>query len=144
MSVRTSAILFTIIIAIFLLVFWMTELYLRAVPEVLDAPILLALHLVAELVTIFILLFGSLAMLLRVAWGVRVHAVSLGLLLYSSLFNAGYFAQQHSWWLFFCFLMVALLSLFLAINAIFRRAEFHIKERSTHRRPRSKSSVTAD
>lgn len=63
------------------------------VPELSNSFITLVYHLAAEFITAFILLIAGFGLLTGKGWGFHTFLISLGLLLYTVIVSAGYYAQ---------------------------------------------------
>ena len=50
-------------------------------------------HITAELITAIVLIIAGISLLLEVGWGKEVFLIAIGMLLYTSVNSAGYFAQ---------------------------------------------------
>ncbi|MFP4345070.1 MAG: hypothetical protein ACLFU8_10285 [Anaerolineales bacterium] len=68
------------------------------VPELETEPLAIAFHLAAELATAVALLFAGVGLLRRARWATSVTRLALGMLLYTVINSAGYFAEQGAWW----------------------------------------------
>jgi hypothetical protein len=72
---------------------WGTMFILGLVPELKTAPIETGFLLAAEFLTAGALLASGLGLLARRAWGIRLVAIALGMLLYTSIYSIGVFGQ---------------------------------------------------
>ncbi|HSM54543.1 MAG TPA: hypothetical protein VK879_00175 [Candidatus Sulfomarinibacteraceae bacterium] len=111
----------TIAIAIGLLMLaqWIFFLAAGLVPELNTAPVEITFHLVAELGTALALLAAGLGLLHRRPWAQPVALLAFGMLLYTVVNSAGYFAQQQEWLFVGMFAILLLLALF-SIGLILR------------------------
>jgi hypothetical protein len=108
---RLSA-FFALALGLLMLAQWAFFLATGQVPEVREEPRALAFHLTAELLTALALIAAG-AGLLR-GWGMWpriLFPVALGMVLYSVVASAGYFAQLRAWGLVGMFAVLFLLSL---------------------------------
>lgn len=76
---------------------WMFSLITGAVPEIQSAPWELAFHLAAEMLTALALILGGARALKSAPGGRRLLLCALGMVIYSEIVSAGYFAQQDQW-----------------------------------------------
>ena len=137
MYIRLASIVYSFAVSLAIMGFWLTALYQSRIPEIETAPVSLIYHLVAELLTALLLFISGLALLQRSSWGVRMHAVSLGMVLYTTIVSAGYFAQLEEWLFTGIFLGITFLTVIFCGWVLFRRNEYRIKEPSTQKRRRS-------
>ncbi len=93
---RVAAI-YCVAVGVLMICQWAFFLAAGPVPEVATAPVELAFHLTAELATAAVLVAGGLAVLGGRPWGRWVALVALGMVSYSVIVSAGYFAQQGGW-----------------------------------------------
>lgn len=73
---------------------WVALLGTGQVPELRTAPYEIGYHLVAEMLTAVALLAAGVGRLRGRAWGQRASPAALGMLLYTVLNSAGYYAQR--------------------------------------------------
>lgn len=76
---------------------WVVLLATGQVPELTTAPLEIGYHLVAELATALTLLAAGTGRHRRVAWADRLFPVALGMLLYTTVNSAGYYAGLAEW-----------------------------------------------
>jgi hypothetical protein len=79
------------------------------VPELQTAPIALVFHLVAEVMTAAAMLAAGVGLLRCARWAVPAYLIGSGLLLYTVVASAGYFAQDAEWPLVVMFAALAAL-----------------------------------
>ncbi len=103
---------YSIVVGILMILQWVFFLVTGSVPEVKTAPTSLAFHLVDEFLTALVLILGGSALLQRKAWGRPVLLVGLGMLLYTIIVSAGYFAQNGTWPLVGMFAILLILDLY--------------------------------
>jgi hypothetical protein len=90
---------------------WGTMFILGKVPELKTAPIGTGFLLAAEFLTAGALLLGGYGLLAHQAWGLRVAAIALGMLLYCSIYSIGVFGQAGNRPATAFFVAIALLTL---------------------------------
>lgn len=108
--------LFSILIGLLMLAQWGYALATGGVPELQTAPWEIAFHLAAEAITALGLLACGVALRRSRPWAVKVFPIFAGMLIYSCVNSAGYFAQQETWSMvvvFFLIMIGALISLTL-------------------------------
>jgi hypothetical protein len=57
----------------------------------------LVFHWIAESVTSVSLVVAGIALLLRLNWAPRIYLLAMGMLVYTAINSAGYFAQRREW-----------------------------------------------
>jgi len=73
---------------------WVIFLVTGQVPELQTAPYEIACHIAAEMLTAAVLIIGGAGLLRRSIWAKIITLTGLGMLIYSSINSAGYFAQS--------------------------------------------------
>ncbi len=76
---------------------WLFFLVTGNVPELETEPLAIAFHLAAELATALALILAGMGLLRRARWATPVTLLALGMLLYTIINSAGYFAEQGVW-----------------------------------------------
>lgn len=99
---------------------WIVFFASSAVPEVRTAPIALGFHLAAEALTAFTLVTSGVGLLLGTAAARQSYRVGIGMLLYTSIVSAGYFAQRGEWAFLGMFAVIVVLALFALRDAKLR------------------------
>lgn len=90
------------------------------VPEVVTAPVALSFHLAAEGLTAFLLLTSGIGLLLEAQVAPQSYRVAVGMLLYTVIVSAGYFAQLGQWPFVAMFGVFGVLALFALRGATLR------------------------
>jgi hypothetical protein len=91
------AAIYAICVGAFLLLQWLHFVITKQVSEFKTEPIKISLHLSAEVLTAIALVVGGWGLLTNAAWGVQVHLVSMGMLLYSLVNGLGPYVQIREW-----------------------------------------------
>ncbi len=86
-----------IVVGFLMIAQWLFSLITGGVPEVQSAPWELAFHLAAEMLTALALILGGARTLKSTPGGRRLLLGALGMVIYSEIVSAGYFAQQAEW-----------------------------------------------
>lgn len=94
---RRYSIGFAFAVGVGILVWWLTVFVTGQVPEMAGAPVELAFHVTAELLTSVLLIRAGVGMLARSRWARDEYLVGLGMLLYTVIGSPGYFAQTGQW-----------------------------------------------
>ena len=74
--------------------FWLMLYLSGGIPELRTVPIEIAYHLVAELSTAVLLVSAGFGLIRGTRWAERLYPVSFGMLLYTTINSAGYYAQR--------------------------------------------------
>jgi hypothetical protein len=104
---RRFSIGFPLVVGVSIVAWWAMVFATGQVPELAAAPIQLAFHVAAELITAAVLIAGGVGLLRRLPWGRAVDLVGLGMLLYTAIGSPGYFAQTGQWPLVGVFALIA-------------------------------------
>ena len=94
---RRYSIGFALAIGGSIMVWWAVVLATGQAPEMAGAPVQLAFHVAAELLTALLLIRAGVGMLARSRWARDEYLVGLGMLLYTVIGSPGYFAQTGQW-----------------------------------------------
>jgi peptidoglycan/LPS O-acetylase OafA/YrhL len=119
MNLKKLASIYTIIIGIAMICMWVAFLITNQVPEINTAPLEITYHLLAEFLTAILLLIGGFGMFTKKAWGFHAYLISLGMLLYTVIVSAGYYANLGE------MIMVAMFTVFQVLTIIFIGLTFH-------------------
>ena len=94
---RRYSIGFALAIRASIIAWWVVVFATGQVPEMAGAPVQLAFHVAAELLTALLLIRAGVGMLARSRWARDEYLVGLGMLLYTVVSSPGYFAQTGQW-----------------------------------------------
>ena len=94
---RKVSSIFAIAVGIAMVGIWLMLFFTGQVPELVTDPLIIAFHLIAELVAAFFLIAGGVMLFWRHPLGEKVYLVSLGMLLYTVINSSGYYAQRGDW-----------------------------------------------
>ena len=109
--------LYTLFIGISILLLWIMLLVTNQVPELSNSFITILYHLAAEFITAFFLLIAGFGLLTGKGWGFHTFLISLGLLLYTVIVSAGYYAQLGEYGIVIMFTILQLTtSLFVLLS----------------------------
>jgi len=96
MKIRSIA-YYCIVVGALMGIQWLFFLVTGNVPELETEPLAIGFHLVAELVTAVALILAGIGLLRRASRALPVTLLALGMLLYTVINSAGYFAEQGVW-----------------------------------------------
>lgn len=102
---------FGIVVGVGMTAMWIVFLVTDSVPEVSTAPVALGFHLVAEGLTAFVLITSGIGLLLGTSAARQSYRVGIGMLQYTAIVSAGYFAQRGDWAFVAMFGAISLLAL---------------------------------
>jgi hypothetical protein len=111
---------FGIVVGLGMVGMWVMFFLTDKVPEVSTAPIALGFHLTAEGVTAFLLITSGIGLLLDAQVAPQSYRVGIGMLLYTVIVSAGYFAQLRQWPFVAMFAAIGVLALFALRGARLR------------------------
>jgi hypothetical protein len=106
------AAIFSIIIGVGMIAQWSLFYFSKQIPELETEPIRIGFHIVSEMVTAVLLIFGGIGLLTQLAFGRDVYLISMGMLFYTAIISPGYFAQKGQWAWMAMFLVILILGLF--------------------------------
>jgi hypothetical protein len=89
--------IFALVVGLLMVGQWTASLVTGRVPELATAPLAIAFHLAAEILTALALVLAGLAILKKIRWGRTLFLVAGGMVLYSIINSPGYFAQRGQW-----------------------------------------------
>lgn len=111
---------FGIVVGSSMAAMWVFFFVAGSVPELRSAPIALAFHLTAEGITAFLLVTSGVGLLLGTPAARQTYRVGIGMLQYSVIVSAGYFAQLGQWPFVVMFAVISLLALLALRDAKLR------------------------
>ena len=72
---------------------WIAFLVTNQVPKINTAPLKISYHLLAESITALLLLIGGFGLYTKKSWVFHLYLISMGMLLYTVIVSAGYYAD---------------------------------------------------
>lgn len=93
----TYVAIYAIAVGILMMGQWIFLLISEKVPEIQTAPLQIAFHITAELLTSIILIMGGVCLLANSLFGYPLTLFGLGLLMYTVINSPGHFAQRREW-----------------------------------------------
>ncbi len=103
--------LFAIIVGLGMIGQWAASYRSGQIPELVDEPIRIGFHIVAEMITAVALIIGGVGLLLRQSWANPLYLVAVGMLFYTAVVSPGYFAQKGQWTWLIIFTVLIILGL---------------------------------
>lgn len=113
---------YSVLIGLMMIVWWFFLLLSTQVPELKPdsyAPRLMIYHITVELLTGIVLIISGVGLLLSSDWARTLSAVSLGMLLYTSINSPGKYAQEDNLPMVAMFAVITILTV-VAIVALFK------------------------
>jgi hypothetical protein len=89
--------LYAIVVGLLIFAQWAFFLITRQVPELKTERVRVLFHIAAEFLTATMLIISGVGLLMQQAWATALYPVALGMLLYTIIVSAGYFAQKRVW-----------------------------------------------
>jgi hypothetical protein len=113
--------IFSILVGVLMIGQWTFSLASRKVPEIVTETRAIIFHLAAEFLTAAVLMVAGIALLAQSLLGYPLALLALGMLVYTSINSAGYFAQRGQWLMVMMFggiLMLAFASIYQLFNSL--------------------------
>jgi hypothetical protein len=124
MNVRKIASLYSIVIGIAIICMWSVFLFANQVPELKTAPLKINYHLLAEFLTAILLLIGGYGLLTKQVWGFHLYLISMGMLLYTVIVSAGYYANLGDISMIGMFTLFQILTLAFIVLTFYKHRKF--------------------
>ncbi len=103
---------------------WIVFLITNQVPEINNAPLKISYHLLAEFLTAILLLIGGFGLFTKKEWGFHLYLISMGMLLYTVIVSAGYYADLGERIMVVMFTVFQVLTILSIGTALFRYEDF--------------------
>ena len=113
--------IFSILVGVLMIGQWIFSLASRKVPEIVTETRAISFHLAAEFITATVLIIAGIALLTQSLLGYPLALLALGMLVYTSINSAGYFAQRGQWLMVMMFggiLILAFASIYQLFNSL--------------------------
>jgi hypothetical protein len=111
---------YALVVGLLMLGQWAFFLATRQVPELKTEPSRIKFHIFDEVLTAAGLIVSGIGLLASATWAAQVYPVAVGMLIYTVIVSAGYFAQKRAWPIVAMFGVLFVLS--LASLAVFWQA----------------------
>ena len=113
--------LFSIFVGVLMIGQWIFSLASRKVPEIATETRAIGFHLAAEFLTAAVLMVAGIALLAQSLLGYPLALLAFGMLVYTLINSAGYFAQRGQWLMVLMFggiLILAFASIYQLFNSL--------------------------
>ena len=94
MKLKKVTAVYTIIIGISMIIMWLLLISTDQVSEIKTEPIKITYHLIAEFLTAALLVIAGFGLFTNQKWSFHMFLISLGMLLYTVIVSAGYYAEK--------------------------------------------------
>jgi len=88
--------IYSVLVGAAMIAMWCVFYALNAIPEVVDRPWEIAMHLAAEFATAALLIASGFGILARASWAGRINIFASGMLIYTLIQSPGYYMQRHA------------------------------------------------
>lgn len=119
MNIKKIAALYSVIIGIAMIGMWLLFIATDQVSELKTEPLRITYHLIAEFLTAALLLIAGFGLFTNQKWGFHIFLISLGMLLYTVIVSAGYYAEKGE------IAMIGMFSIFQILTIIFIILSFY-------------------
>ena len=124
MNLRILVSIYSIMIGILMILMWLVLILTNQVPEIYTAPLNIGYHLLAEFLTATFLLFGGFGLYTKKEWSFHLFLISMGMLLYTVIVSAGYYANDGDLIMVGMFTALQLFTILFIGIALFKYKDF--------------------
>jgi len=93
---KTIVSVYSITMGVLMLTVWLAFWAFGAIPEMMQTPWEIAMHLTAEFTTAGLLVASGIGLILEARWATRVNVFASGMLVYSLIQSPGYYLQKNA------------------------------------------------
>jgi hypothetical protein len=127
MKLKKITAIYSIIIGIAMIGMWLSFIATNQVPEIKTEPIRITYHLIGEFLTAILLLIGGFGLFTKRGWGFHVFLISMGMLLYTVIVSAGYYAENGDMAMLGMFTVFQVLTVIFIGLSFYKWREFKLK-----------------
>jgi hypothetical protein len=88
--------IYSVLVGAAMVAMWCVFYALDAIPEVINKPWEITMHLTAEFITASLLILSGFGLLARANWANRVNLFASGMLVYTLIESPGYYLQRNA------------------------------------------------
>ena len=103
---------------------WSVFVFTNQIPELNTGSIEIIYHLIAEFLTAILLIVSGIGLVKRKNWSLHLLLVSLGMLFYTTIVSAGYYADTGDLSMVIMFSILQLITLLFILMNIIKRNHF--------------------
>jgi hypothetical protein len=93
---KTVVSVYSITMGVAIIAFWSVLWAIGAIPDLMNKPWEIAMHLAAEFTTAGLLLVSGLGLWFQARWALRVNVFASGMLVYSLIQTPGYYLERNA------------------------------------------------
>jgi len=121
---RKLSAIYAIIIGLIMMGMWSVFVFTNQIPELNTGSIEIIYHLIAEFLTAILLIVSGIGLVKRKNWSLHLLLVSLGMLFYTTIVSAGYYADTGDLSMVIMFSILQLITLLFILMNIIKRNHF--------------------
>ncbi|WP_105616291.1 hypothetical protein [Vallitalea okinawensis] len=106
---------YSVLLGISIMGLWTMLLTTGNVPELDTEPICLYFHLTAEILMGILLVLSGIGLIKKSRWGKSLFVLSTGMVIYSVINAAGYYANNSEWTMVIMFMVILVLSILFTL-----------------------------
>jgi len=128
MKIKTVTAIYAILIGASIIGMW-TMLYVTgSIPEFNTEPIRIGMHIIAEITTGIILIFGAYGLLNNRKWGYNIYLISMGMLIYTLIVSPGYYAEKGNYFFVGMFAIILFFTIMFVVTSLIKNGEFKLNK----------------
>lgn len=118
LSASSLVAIYTILVGFAMIGMWTMLLATNQMPELHEKPKEATFHLIAEISTAVLLVISGIGLLLGSEWARTLSPISLGMLLYSVIYAAGFYAHQDNLPMATMFIVLTILTIIAIVGLL--------------------------
>ena len=115
MLYETISGIFSLMVGISILLFWLVLIILKKLNEFIEKPFERTFHILAEIITALFAIVGGIAILTKQIWRFHYFFFAMGLVIYAITNAIGIYGQKKYWLLVTTLIGIAILSIIFVI-----------------------------
>ncbi len=113
--------IYSIIIGISMISMWFFFFLSNSIPELETEPVRISMHILAEIITAFLLISSGIGLLKHQDWASKLNLFALGMLIYTLIQSPGYFLETKEYEMVAMFAVMLIFAVFFALKLTFIR-----------------------